>query len=108
VILLQTVVPRGAVIAGPFDPLPFAVLSLAVILNRGKKLVPDSFAIRAGLTQIITLGYCVGTIAAVIFAAVALREASARSVSWAYLFGHFITFMVTLLALRREILSPRA
>jgi len=108
VILLQAAIPHRAVIAGPFDPFPFALLSLAVILNRVKKLVPDPFAIRAGLTLIIALGYCVGTITAAIFVAVTLQEASAKAVSWAYLFGHSVTVMVTLLALRREMLSPKA
>jgi hypothetical protein len=41
VMLFRAVLPHRALIAGPFDPLIFVILSVAVILNRVKKLVLD-------------------------------------------------------------------
>jgi hypothetical protein len=107
VMLFHALAPHGALIAGPFEPLTFAVLAVAVILNRVKKLVLDPFALRAGLTLTIAFGYCIGTIAAAIFAAV-FREAGAAAICWAYLLGHAVTVMVTLIAVRWEMLQLKA
>jgi hypothetical protein len=106
--LLRAIAPQTSLIAGPFDPWTFAVVSVAVILNRVKKLVLDPFAVRAGLTLVIALGYCVGAVAAGIFAAAVNAASGAQAMSFAYLVGHAVAATVPLIALRREMLPSSA
>jgi glycosyltransferase involved in cell wall biosynthesis/O-antigen/teichoic acid export membrane protein len=107
VMLFRAVLPHRALIAGPFDPLIFVILSVAVILNRVKKLVLDPFVMRAGLTLIIAFGYCIGTMAAAIVAAAMFRVAGAQAICWVYLIGHAVAVMVTFMAARREMIEAK-
>jgi O-antigen/teichoic acid export membrane protein len=108
VMLFRAIVPHSALIAGAFDPQTFVVLSVAVILNRIKKLVLDPIALRAGFTLIIAVGYAIGTIAAAIAAAAVFHLAGAQAVSWIYLVGHAATVLVTSMAVRRKMLQLEA
>lgn len=84
-----------------FDPRVFAVISLAVVVNRVKKIILDPFAMRAGNTFSIAVGYALGTATALSFAVVGLRFAGRGVAEGAYLLGCLVATVVTGVAVRR-------
>ncbi|WP_447754600.1 lipopolysaccharide biosynthesis protein [Sphingopyxis fribergensis] len=88
-----------------FEPIIFAIISIAIVLNRLKKLLIDPFAMRATKPFILMVGYIVGAPPALIMGAVAYRADMPYWGAVAYLAGYLLAILVTVQALRRTIVA---
>lgn len=100
ILILETT--KVPVLSGElFDPLIFALVCFAVVINRLKKLSVDPFALRAGLPLMLSFGYLFGAPIALGGGAVALYYGQP---DWfaaaAYGVGYLAAALVTLYALK--------
>ncbi|MBO9378988.1 hypothetical protein GG804_19655 [Sphingomonas histidinilytica] len=91
-----------------FDTITFAIVSLAVVLNRQKKLIADPFAMAAGQPAALAMGYVVGAIITVPLAAFAYQSGQWRLGELAYPTGYLLASLVTILSLRKTLLIKEA
>ncbi|WP_454890312.1 hypothetical protein [Sphingopyxis chilensis] len=83
-----------------FNPIIFAIISLAIVLNRLKKLLADPYAMRARRPFALVIGYAVAAPPALILGAIAYNANSQHFGAGAYLAGYFLAILVTLAWLR--------
>jgi O-antigen/teichoic acid export membrane protein len=84
-----------------FDPQVFGVVSLAVVLNRVKKIVLDPVAMRAGRAAAIAVGYAVSAPVALGIGATVFLAAGKKAPEMTYLLGCVLTAAVTAFAVKR-------
>lgn len=86
---------------GPmFDPIAFAIISLAIVMNRLKKLLADPYAMRAQRPFGLIIGYAVGAPAALVAGALAYRAGSSHFGAASYLLGYLLATLITVAWLR--------
>jgi hypothetical protein len=91
----------------PFDPVVFAIVTAAVVLNRVKKIVVDPFAMRALKAAAIAMGYAVSAPITLALGYAALQLEMRRAAEIAYVGGYALAGLITVLALRPALVWAR-
>lgn len=79
-----------------FHPRVFAVVALAVVLNRVKKMILDPFALRMGRASMIAIGYGMSAPITLLIAAVGLERFGWGGIEGVYLGGYVLSGAITL------------
>src|SRR5690606_17649908 len=79
-----------------FHPRAFAVVALAVVLNRVKKMILDPFALRMGRASMIAIGYGMSAPITLLIAAVGLERFGWGGIEGVYLGGYVLSGAITL------------
>jgi hypothetical protein len=85
-----------------FDPAAFAIVSLAVIVNRSRKLLFDPEALRQASVSPVLTGYVAGSLVACTLGCAGLAGAVPRGVELAYLSGYTCAALLCAMLLRRR------
>lgn len=91
-----------------FDLWVFAIVSLAIVVNRLKKVLIDPFAMRAQRASVIAVGYWISAPLTLATGALALTTGYRGSAEVAYLGGYVLAALITATALRRKVLARAA
>lgn len=85
-----------------FDIVTFAIVSLAVFLNRLKKLVADPFAMAKRKPLSLATGYLLGALVALPLAIFAYRQDCSRLGEIAYPIGYLLAIFGTFISIRKR------
>ncbi|AMU91888.1 hypothetical protein ATM17_23025 [Sphingopyxis macrogoltabida] len=85
-----------------FDEITFAIVSMAVVLNRLKKLTVDPFAMRANMPAALAIGYIIGAPPALILTAIAYRAELPYWGALGYASGYLVAIWLTVLYLKKK------